>query len=92
MSVYLTLFFKLLCRFFSLNTKINNLCVSSQQTTSSELLTIPRQQVIYGRRDSKNKINKLTVTSRAISFRPSSNKIPPSPPHIVGIKRKVVLE
>ena len=40
----------------------------------------------------KNKINELTVTSREISFRPSSNKTPPSPPYRVCSKRKTVTE
>ena len=56
------------------------------------MLRITRQQGIYGRRASKNKINKLTTTYRAISFSSSSNKTPPSPPYHVGSKRKVVLE
>ena len=56
------------------------------------MLVIPRQQVIFGIREYKNKINKFTVTSIAISFRSSSNNTPSSPPYCVGIKRKSVPE
>ena len=88
MFVYLIPFFKVLCLLVSSNTKVNNLCASSQQTTNSKVLTIPSQQGIFGRRASKNKRKKLTVTSRAISFQPSSNISPPSPPCRVSSKRK----
>ena len=50
-----------------------------------------RQQGIYGIRDYKNK-NKLTATSRAISFLPSSNKTPPNTPYSIGSKIKAVPE
>ena len=36
--------------------KMNNLCVSSQQTTTSKELTMPWQTGIYGIRDYENKI------------------------------------
>ena len=52
------------------------------------MLTIPSQQGIFGRRDPENKINKFTVTSRGISFHPSSNKTPSSPPYSIDNKRK----
>ena len=53
---------------------------------------MPHQQLIYGRKYSKNKINKYTGTSIAISFRPLSNKTPPSPPYHVGSEIKAVSE
>ena len=43
-------------------------------------------------RPSKNKIIKLTVTPRAISYQPSSNDTPSSPPYHIGIKIKWVPE
>ena len=49
---------------------------------------VPPQQGIFGRRDSKHKINKLTVTYRGKSFSSSSNNIPSSPPYNVDIKSK----
>ena len=57
----------------------------------SEFLTMPRQHSIFGRRDSKLKL-KLTITSRWISFFPSSNNKPSSTPYRVGSKIKVVSE
>ena len=72
--------------------KINKLCASIQQTTSSKILTMPRQQGVFGKRSYKNKINKLTVASRGISFCLSSNNTPSSLPYSVGIKRKLVDE
>ena len=82
----------MLCLFVSLNTNINHLRASSQHSKTSKVLTVPHQQVVYGGRASKNKNNELTVISRAISFRPSSNKTPPSPPYCVGSKIKVLPE
>ena len=58
----------------------SNLCESSQQRTSSKVLTMPHQQGIFRRSDSKKKQIALTLTSRVISFHPSSNNIPLSPP------------
>ena len=65
---------------------------SSQQTTTSNVLAVPHQHVIYSRSNYKNKINKFTVTSKAISFFPSLNKTPPSPPYHFGSKIKSVPE
>ena len=39
--------------------RINNLCASSQQKTSSKVLTIPLEQYIFDRGDYKNKWNKI---------------------------------
>ena len=69
-----------------------NLCVSIQQTTSSKVLTMSRQQVISVRKTSKNNKIRFTVTFRGIFFRTSSNNTPSIPPYIVAIKRKAVPE
>ena len=42
--------------FVSSNKQKNNLCESSQQTTNSKALTMPRQLGIFVRRDSINKL------------------------------------
>ena len=48
----------------------------------------PLQQGIFGRTDSKNKINELAVTSRGILFFPSLNNTTPSRPYRVVSKIK----
>ena len=50
------------------------------------------QQGIFGRRNSKNKINGLKSIYRGISFLPSSNNTPSSPSYCVGSKIKSVYE
>ena len=53
---------------------------------------MPRQKEIFGKRASKDQNNKMTVTSKGISFYPSSNKIPSITLYCVGSKRKSVPE
>ena len=68
------------------------LYASSRKTTTSNVLAIPHQRVICRITHSKNKINKLEVTSRGILFCPSSNNTPSSATYRVDIKRKAVPE
>ena len=72
--------------------KNNNLCVSNQQTTCSQVLTIAQQWTIFRRRPSKYTRITLTDTPRGIYFQPSSNNTPSIPPYCVGSKRKSVPE
>ena len=53
---------------------------------------MPRQRVIGRIKSSKNKNNKLTVTSRGMFFHSSSNNTPLSLIYCFGIKRKAVPE
>ena len=69
---------------------MNNLRKSKEQTITSKVLMVPGQRGID--RISPYKNIKLTVTSRGISFRLSSNNTPSSPPYSVGIKIKEVPE
>ena len=68
-----------------------NLCAPIKSRIGSKVLTITRQHGIFVRRASKNK-NKLTVSSRGIYFRSSSNNTQSSPPYRVGIKIKALPE
>ena len=92
MTVYLISFLKYLCLFVSSNTIIINLFESIQQTTSSNLLMMPHQLGIFGRRNSKNKINEMKYIYRGISFLPSSNNTPSSTSYCVVSKIKSVSE
>ena len=67
-------------------------CASTQQTTSSKVLMMSRQWGIYRRSPSKSTNITLTETPRGISFCPSSNNTPSSPPSRVGSKMKALPE
>ena len=92
MTVYHISFLNIYVYFFLSNTRMNYFLSYSQQTTSSKVLAMQRWQVIFGRRSSKNKINKLTVTPRGIYFCPSSNNTESSPPYHVVSKIKQYLK
>ena len=55
MSIYLILFLKYYVCLLRRKKKDINLCASSEQTTTSKVLTIPRQQGIFGKRATENK-------------------------------------
>ena len=81
---------KYLCLFVSLHTH-NNICASNQQK-KPWVFFMPRQRGIYSRSNSRSIKITLIESSRFISFSPSLNNTPSSPPSSTDSKIKPLPE
>ena len=72
--------------------KHTKICAPTQQTTSFKVLKMSLQYGIGERKENKKRKITLTYTYREISFCPSSNNTPSSPPSCVRSTRKAVPE